>query len=184
MCQFIGRKESFGVEIEVTKMTPSLWGKTALWLNGIKIGHFEDEDVLGPFINSIGRLVTESNTLWEPEFKGLNCQEIFYRITPFYNEDLSKFWTLTEVEQDALVSFDKYLFGWGENFDDWTLRVVVDNEVCKFMYVYTPNRDADSYEVRNNIQCFNVYKNEVQLVYAEICKLIPEPYWLRMIKRI
>ena len=128
-------------------------------------------------------MALDSGELWDPELKDLNCQESFYKIRPLYN-DFSRFYTLTDTEQKAVEYFDKYLFEWGENFDDWTLLVIVRGSICKFLYVHTSNRDNDTYEVKNEISCFNVNKEEVQLAYSELCMLIPERYWPVMIKRI
>jgi hypothetical protein len=55
---------------------------------------------------------------------------------------------------------------------------------CKFLWVHYPLRDSDTFEVRNNIQCFDVPLKNIIDVYTEICTIIPDESWPPMIKKI
>lgn len=181
MHTLIGEKHSFGIEIEIIKTRPHLWGKVALWVDGTRLGNFEDENILSAFINTLANIVYEHKSLWEHEFEGLSCKEIFYRIHPFYNNP-EGFFDLSDSEQRSLERYDKFLFQWGESFDNWTLRVVVKDSECNFLWVHAPDRDFDTYEVRNNVKCGTVGLNQVIDGFNKLQTMVPDHDWPEVVR--
>ncbi len=174
MNYLIGKKELFAVEVNVST---NKWGhKTALWLNNTRIGDWQDKNLLAPFINSLYRVALKNEDLWLNELEGLNCRQVFLTTNPFYNNP-DKFYDLAVAEQEKLTRFDKFLFNWGENFDRWHLQVIVRKNICKFLWIQPTAYATNTYEARNNIQCFDVPLAMVQEVYYELGNLIPEKYW-------
>jgi Immunity protein 42 len=183
MHHLIGNKNHFAVEIDFMTMTPRLWGKTALWINGIQVGDFEDENILGPFIGSLARVISYSNSLWNPQFEGLNCEEIFYTIDPVF-DDPDSFYDLPDAEQEALEQLDIFSFAWGENFDDWVIYVIVKDELCKMIWFYDPDRGLGNKKAKGSVQCFEVPLADIKNVYRSMCNLIPDRYWPTLIKKL
>jgi hypothetical protein len=187
MYKLIGKKETFAVEIANVVAPPKwesddFWIKSAIWINSIKLGEWEDINLVGIFLRSMYRIARQYETFWVEELEGLNCKELFLTIHPNYN-DTDSFYDLPEEEQARLTQFDKFLINWGENFADWILSVIYKNGLCKFLWVCIPLRGDDSYEVRNNIQCFDVKLEQVQEVYNDLIKIIPDKDWPSLIPK-
>lgn len=183
MDSIIGKKNSFAVEIEILKVQPQLWGRTAIWLNSCRIGDFNDENILAPFINSLSRIALSSDKFWEEDFAGKSCKDILLAISPFfYNPE--DFFDLSNEEQERLQKFDKYLFQWGENFDAWAIYVVVKDTVCKFLWVKIQKENEDLNVHGHSIQCFEVPLLEVRDVYKQLCDIIPNECWPSFMKKI
>ncbi len=182
MKKIIGNKKTFAVEFEIIEFSPKLLSKSIIWINKIKIGNFDEVGYLAPLLNSLNRIVERKSNLWDNELGKLNCKEIFYKIIPFYNNPNS-FYDLSIEEQESFIKFDKYIFDWGDGFNDWILRVLVKKDICKFLWVHTPLGDEDSFSVRNDIKCFDVAMSEIELVYNEFITLVPEEAWPTLIKK-
>ncbi len=43
-----GEKARFAIELRITKLKPNVFGNTYLWLNGIPVGYFYEENLVGP----------------------------------------------------------------------------------------------------------------------------------------
>jgi len=174
MHHLIGKKEVFAVELE---LTGNKWdNKTAIWLNDTRIGDWDDENLLAPFLRSLRTIALKYREFWLDELMGLDCHQIYLTIHPFYN-DPDNFFSLSETEMDELTRFDKFLLTWGENFDSWGLSLTCRDEVYKFMWVHSPNGKEDSFEVRNDVKCFDVAFRQVQDVYQELLNIIPKEAW-------
>ena len=104
-------------------------------------------------------------------------------IFPFSN-DHDRFYELDKETQASYVKYDKFLIHFGENFDNWTLTCVINKDISKFLWVHTPKRDNDSFEVRNNIKCFDVPHKVVKDAYIEFCRSIPDESWPMFIKKV
>lgn len=187
MYYLLGKKESFAIEIEETTVpqewkSTDLWIKSAIWINNTRIGDWEDANIIGPLVGAMFRISTKYDTFWLEELEDLTCYNLYLTIHPNYN-DPSNFFNLTEEEQDKLIPFGKFLLSWGENFDSWGLCMVYKKGVCKFLWVHTPLGNDESYEVKNNIQCFDIKLEYVQQVYEELIKAIPNEHWPRLIPK-
>lgn len=179
----IGEKNLFAIEIDIVKYEPWIWGRSCLWINNIQIGDYDDENILSPFIRSLMRIALKYQALWFDELNGLECKELFYLINPFYNNP-DEFYNLTFEEQGNYIKYDIFNFQFGENFDQWILRPIVKNDICKFLWVQIPKGDNDTYETRNNIQCFDIPLKNVQKVYRDLCNLIPNQYWPSTLEKL
>jgi hypothetical protein len=152
-----GDQKSFAVEMEITS---DKWrNKTALWLNGARIGDWDDENLLAPFLNSFENLAENYETLWDNDLVGLDCRQIFLTIVPDYFAP-DAFYDLSPKDQESLTRFDKYLFQWGENFDSWILRIVYRDGICKFLWAHPT--------APNDIHCHDVKLEDVLKVYNDI----------------
>ena len=183
MEKIIGDKKSFAVQIHISRYEPWLWGKTCIWINNSQIGDFEDENILGPFIGSLMRVAIKSQGLWFKEFEGLDCREIFTTINPFYG-DPDKFYDLPGDQQEKYTKYDIFLFQFGENFDNWLLYPIVKGEMCKFIWRMYVHSKSDNTEVHNQIHCFDVPLRDIQEVYRQFCRLVPDQYWPTMIEKL
>lgn len=181
--RIIGNKQTFAVQVEILKFEPWVWGKSAIWVGGEILGDYDDENIMGPFIGTLMDIALHSDKYWDEELKGLDDKDIFYTIHPFYNNP-DGFYDLSDEEAKKYYKYDKYLMGWGENFDDYTISIVDKKELCLFIWVYTPNRDDDNFEVRNNIKSFEVPLLEIQEVYRQFCTLIPNEYWPKRLVKL
>ena len=181
MKKLIGDRRSFAIEIEIIQFKP-LWGKSCLWINNCQIGHLDDENYLAPFLGSAYRIAKRHKDFWLEELAGLKCKDAFYAIHPFYNEP-HKFDELSSDEAKPFFKYDIFIIQWGENFDDWIVDVIVDNNLCQFMWVYTPLRDNDSFEAKNNIQCHSVKLEDIQRCYDELVTLVPDEHWPGLIPK-
>lgn len=183
MKKIIGDKKVFALGVDILKYEPWIWGRTCLWVNNHQVGDFDDQNILGPFIGGLERIVIKHQELWYEELEGLKCKELFYKVFPFYNEP-DQFYELSDEEQESYSKYDTFIFHFGENFDDWVITSVVRDNICKFLWVHTPRRDNDTYEVRNNIRCFDVPLKDVQKVYIQLCELIPDQYWPTLVEKL
>ncbi len=180
MKKLIGDKRVFALEIEIIKFKPTPWGKNCLWINNQQIGNFNDENVFSPFIRSMQRIAVEPHELWFEELDGLGCKEMFNKVFPFFHEP-HLFYELSDEEQDMYCKYDTFIFNFGENFDSWAITSVFSGKACKFLWLKNPKIDN---EILNNIQCFDVPYTDVQEVYRQFCKLIPNKYWPTSIKKL
>lgn len=178
MYYFIGKKESFGIEIEISSFEPKLAGRVRLAIGSKWVGNFDEENYLYQFLRSLYRISLKHSDLWSPRFEGLDCRQIFYTIHPFFDEpDL--FFDLSDEEQQALEVYDVFLMMWGENFDGCSIRTVVKDGICTFIWV-----TESEYLSRNaDLNCVNVPLTAVQDAYKEICKIIPDSYWPSSIEK-
>lgn len=173
----LGDKENFGVELELK----TEWNnKTALWIQGNRLGDWEDENLLAPFLNSMYRISRKHDTFWLDELEGLSCYETYLTMHPFYNNP-DEFFDLPEEDQDALIRFDKFLLEWGENFDQWGVVVTYKNDECTFLWVNNGLRKT--FEQKNDIRCAKAKLSDVQKVYDELTKTIPEKDWPALIPK-
>ena len=140
--------------------------------------------MLGPFLRQLATVATEYDDYWEPELQGLNCKDMFLATHPFF-ENPEALYDLSHDETEKYIKYDKFLLQWGENFDRWTLSVVVRNEICKFLWFsdWTTKRENNP-DFKNGIKCTDVPIKDVQAVYKEVCALIPDEYWPRSLKKI
>lgn len=180
MHKLIGNKQTFGIEVYIT---PDKWkNKTALWIKNERVGDWEDEDLLVPFINSIYRIANQYEEFWLPELEGLDCYQIYMTIHPFYNNP-DDFYDLNEHEQEKLIRFDKFQLFWGENFDAYGLNMVYRNNRCEFLWHPSTLNKPNDLEIRNTILCYEVDLKEVQYCYNELIKILPRelfPTWIKM----
>ena len=181
MKKLIGDKKSFAIDISILNYEPSIWGKSCIWINNDKLGDFEDENVLAPFIGSLMRIAIGYQELWYDEFEGLECEALFNEIFPFYNRS-DDFYALTSEEQKYYTRYDIFIFEFGENFDNWMVTSVVTKNICKFLWVDGKEIGTDKGSKR--IKCFDVPLEDVQKVYKELCKLIPDKYWPTLIEKL
>lgn len=167
----LGDKSIFAVRIEVSEIEPDIQGRTALWLKGVQIGDFADQEYLWPFFISIQRIANDSGKLWLDELEGLSCIEAFGQISPFFDNP-EAFYDLTDKESSALVKYDRFLFHFGENFDDWDIKVIVRNETCRFLWV---SLIADKNEGGSNAQnanCCDVPLSLVRDVFSQMLEAV------------
>jgi hypothetical protein len=80
---------------------------------------------------------------------------------------------LSISEQKKLEYLDHYLLSWGENFDNWTIRVIVNENNCKFLWVF--NND-------NMIQCFDIPLKEVEDIFEKLYTYVSKKYWPTLVK--
>src|SRR5688572_12925121 len=138
MEKILGKKEAFAIGVDIKKMPPPhIWGRSCLWINNIQIGDFEDENILGPFIQSLMRITVKHKSFWNEKFNGVSCEEVFYKIYPFYNEPDSLL-TLSSEELEKYESFENFSLYFGENFDNWSINLLVRSELCTFIWVHYP----------------------------------------------
>jgi hypothetical protein len=182
MRTIIGDKASFGIEIDIKQYEPHLRGKSCLWMDGNQIGDFDDENILSPFLNSLMRITLKHQQLWLEELNGLNCKQLYDKISPFHdNPDV--FFELTEEEKDEYVKYDVFIFQFGENFDQWVLHPIVRNNTCKFIWSF-PSTHKKFKSGDNNLNCFDVPLTVVYQAYKDLCELIPGNYWPILVERI
>lgn len=182
MTNLIGDKKVFAIEFEIHEFKSGFNSNSLIWLNNNPIGNFTEVGYFSAILYALNRIIRNPEELWLSELDNLNCKDIFYTIIPCYNNPDS-FFDLSREEQNRLIKFDKFLFEWGDGFADWNLRVVVNKGKCKFIWVHTPLRDDDSYEVRNNIKCFDVDLIVVKNIYNELVKFIPDELWPSLIPK-
>ncbi len=119
MYKIIGNKADFAIEVDIIHFLPSIFVKSALWLGGERVGEFHDsENVLGPFMWSLHRIITERYKYWDSELEGLNCAALFSKILPFLYSD---YFDLTSEEQEIYDKYSHFLISLGENFDPWII---------------------------------------------------------------
>ncbi len=174
----IGNKQNFAIELKILSFIPSLYGKTAIWINEEKIGVFDENEVLlGPFIRSLHRIIFHKGDFWDPELQGLDCKKIFLTITPFFEND-DDFHNVSSDYIDKVIKNDKYLMFWGENFDKWILKVVIHDEICTFLwYSFYDNNGLRINENVNLIKCKKIYLSDVVDIYKQLKNIIPVEYW-------
>jgi Immunity protein 42 len=182
MINLVGDKNIFAVEFEILEFASGLNSMVRFWINNNTVGDFNEIGYLSAVIGRLNGITDSPSKFWLPELSNLSCKDMFYTITPFYNNP-NDFFDLPEDEQEKLIRYDVFISEWGDAFDDWDLKTVINNGICKFLWVHAPLGDEDSYEVRNNIQCFDVKLEYVQEVYKELAKLIPYENWPSMIPR-
>lgn len=174
MNYLIGNKEIFAVEIEISQQK---WdNQTSIWLNNIKVGDWEDKNILAPFINSLYRIARKYDDLELDKFNDLECEQIYLAIHPHF-ENPDEFFDLTLEDQKAFAIFDKYIFSWGEDFDSWGLSVIYKEGFCKFLWLQTSLNNETNLNVRNKFQCYEVELKLIQEVYNELTKIIPDSEW-------
>ncbi len=183
MITIVGNKEIFAVEFDGLELTPGFNCYVKIWINNVEIGDFTEISYFSSVLHSLSNIIYQTySRLWVEELDGLSCKDIFYTITPCYN-DPESFFDLSESEMDALIKYDRFLFNWGDAFNDWYLKVVVNEDICKFLWVHTPLGDDDSFDVRNKIKCFDVELKVVKDVYDQLAKFIPNELWPTLITR-
>lgn len=184
MYKLIGNKESFAVEIEILRIeefNKQCWIKSRLWIGGSPIGVFdEDENYLWPFLQSLCIIAEESGQFWDYELEGLNCKETFFTINPFFGK-YDEYMNLSDEEAANYEKYEKYKFVWGENFDQWKMSVVINDEYCTFFWLPYWNEDGSKNNDYNDyvkvLQCFKVPLSEVQSAYREVYAMVPDEYW-------
>ena len=170
MHYLIGDKKSFAVELDIS--TNKWKNKTAIWLNHVRIGDWDDENVLAPFVRSMYRIATEHDMFSLDEIERLDCKKTYSIIHPFYlNPDA--FFDLTSSEQVSYFKYDKFLLDWGENINSYGLTMVFSAGICKFIW------DADSEKTREAcnfdlIICHEVPVLEVMDVYSELKTILKQ----------
>lgn len=166
-----GDKELFAIEIEFLELEPSLYGRSAVWLGGERIGKYmNDENVLGPFMSSLMRIANNPEYFWVSELEGLNSKEAFLKSHPFWF-DPDSFSDATEEEIDNAIKYDAFLMQWGENFDQCVLTVIIRNEECTFFY----NRNRIQHI--DEIKFIRVPLRNVRDVYEKLYTAIPSVNW-------
>jgi len=183
MIKLIGDKNVFAIEVEILEFAPGLNSNVRIWINDVSLGNSDEVSYLSAIIRALHTITNSPDKFWLPELNNLTCKEIFYTITPFYNSP-NEFFELSPKEQEEYIKYDIFLSEWGDAFNDWDIKTIINNGICKFLWVYTPLGDDDSYEVRNDIQCFDVSFEYMQEIYRGIERLIPVEYWPTMIPRI
>lgn len=182
MINIVGDKETFAVEFEILKLGNGFDSHLRIWINNTSLGDFSETTYFVHLLGCINSICRKPKNLWFEEFNGLSCNDIFYKIIPCYNNPES-FFNLSQGEMDALVKYDRFLFNWGDAFNDWYLKVVVNEDICKFLWVHTPLGDEDSFAVRNDIKCFDVELKILKEVNKQLSKFIPDELWPKLITR-
>ena len=172
MKHIIGDKDIFAIEFEIFNFKPPAKGKSLIWIGNNSIGDYQMEDTFHYLLRSLYRIIFRNKDLWLEELKFLDCKNIYYKIVPFYNNP-DDFYKLSYEEQGLFLKYDNFLFEWGDSFSDWNIRVIVNENVCKFLWAYTPLADDNEFEVRNNIKCFNVDLTIIKDVYDKVVPLMP-----------
>jgi hypothetical protein len=178
MEKIIGDTKTFAIGININKFSPSLVGNSCLWINSFQVGDFEDENILGPFLNSLMRVARNHNKLTDDRLIGKSNEEIFSTIEPFY-ERKDNFDRLSKAKREVIVSFDKFFFHWGENFDNYVLIPYVSNGVCKFMWGPIQQKGGQ----KNRITYFDVKIEYIQKCYYELVESIPSEFWPKLISK-
>lgn len=182
MEKVIGNTNLFALKIDIIRFKPHLWGKSALIINNIQLGVFEEENVLAAFIISLSRIYSQFNTLWLEELEGLSCKEMFNKINPFF-KDPNSFYNLSELEQENIIKYDRFNFHFGENFDDYLINSVVKANTCKFLWV-SNLRKVDATYSDNLIQCFDIPLDEIHSTIKEFYNIIPSEFWPTLIEKL
>jgi len=171
MYLLLGDKWRFAIEVEILEFEPSLWGRSAVWLGGERIGIYENEvNVLGPFMWSLMRITNESEQFWLPELEGLGPKETYLKCHPF-RFDSEAFYDASEEEQSDAARFDIFLMQWGENFDQCELNVVIHKGNCKFFYNQNFVKNIDE------IKFIDIPLGNVRDVYEQLYIAIPSTNW-------
>ncbi len=166
----IGNKDKLAIEIEINNYKESYLGKSAIWINSDRIGNFEDVIPLYPFFNTLAYIINNYNDLWDAQFQNHSIVDIFNIINPFF-DNTDSFFDLSESEQKDLIRFDKFLFFWGENFDQWILNVFYYKEQFTFLYSSHSNFHLKFYSISSN-----EFINLVNLITTKYFSYFP--YWI------
>jgi hypothetical protein len=180
MKKILGDKKIFAIGITISKYEPRIEGKSCIWINNSKIGDCDDENILAPFIRSLMRISIKYQELWYEEFEGLECEELFNKVFPFHDNP-NDFYDLNAKDQEYYIRYDRFIFEFGENFDNWLLTSIVRKDNCKFIWAYL-KESTDDFKTKS-IKCFDVPLQYVQGIYRELCRLIPDSNWPTFIKK-
>ncbi len=175
MKKIIGNPNTFAIEIDIMSVKPLFWGKTALVICNNTIGIFEQENMLGPFFVGMRRIAVRNTDLVTNKFRGLSCVDMFYKIDPFSDNPLIVY-DLSDEEFSKYEYHDNMKLYFGENFHDWLIRAIIDDDKCTFIWYYNSVIDNENPQPlsRKDIKCANVNLSEIVTVYDEFCKLAPE----------
>lgn len=109
--EIIGDKPVMAIEYMVTQKKPYIMGNLILWMNGVYIGAFEDEQMLLNIAYSLERLLT--NISDNDAFNNLSRDEIYH--------------LLNKENEGHLVNL-------GEGFDDFLIYSYVTGDELNFIW--------------------------------------------------
>ncbi|MDR2209577.1 MAG: immunity 42 family protein, partial [Azoarcus sp.] len=147
MRNFIGKKNSFGIEYEIRSVNSYVFGKVRLWLEGKYVGAFDDIYIL-----------TDTSCYLDGEDLRLGNECQF-----FVNEKADKIFEL--ILSDAIPDSDSYRFSPGIPFDDFTIRCYKSNDKLHFVWKLSdkPNLNYPDYpkEVQSAVISVDEYREVV-----------------------
>ena len=103
MRKIVGNKESFAIEINVTKSEPIPMGGICIWVDNIQIGAFGEKNMILPHLNSLKFLAERIESLSNQDFSGYPIEKVFNDVYDGSDED------------------NKFHVSLGEAFDDFYL---------------------------------------------------------------
>ena len=177
MHKIIGNKKIFAIELELSKDLGNPSAKQRIWINNAHIGNFKEDNYLFPLLKCLQRISEDNNILWLDEFEGLNCDQLYDKITPL-KKNPDDFWLLNKEEMKELQKYDRFLFDWGASFEAWDIKIVIYNKVSTFLWTaaITPQENG-------TVNCFSIPQDIIQQIFLSLKNLIPIDQWPTQIDR-
>jgi hypothetical protein len=175
----IGDKNVFAFQYEVESEHPIVMVKNCLWIQGIFLGNYEDSGTISAVLRRLLALIKREGNFYEDEFVGKSPEEIMLIMIPnFYNPE-KKFGDFTDEEQDSLMKYDKYIYGFGENYDNFVIRIYAIDGVYHFLWQLRPHAwqevEVKCYQgYSRDLQHATVALTDLEKVFNEIKKRFPD----------
>lgn len=136
----IGNKINFAIEINVTEKTPSIKGRSRIWLESEPIGNFESIEALYPLINSlhVDRRWIENKSIPEINYDYFKDKQDLFNYLLDFSSFKDMFQKLVRGESDVIKSFDRIAFSASENFDNYIIRRFISDGNVIFVWRAAP----------------------------------------------
>lgn len=100
MSKLAGSKESFAIEIDISKREPDLMGKVYVWIANTRLGAPEEENLILPHLYSMRLLVQRIENLSNKDLDSLSTEEVFNRVYCGSDQDYKHHVALGEAFDD------------------------------------------------------------------------------------
>lgn len=136
MDKIIGNKGVFAIEFVFSKEKDGFHNaQSRIWLQNKFIGDFENESPIYGVYHFLNYLVSNSNKFTTNEFKGKSKEVIYKTMLPYENKE--DYFNLPSNIKDGLSSYDRFIGGFNEAYDEFVNRIYVeDDKVCFIWKLY------------------------------------------------
>jgi hypothetical protein len=137
MGKIIGNKEAFGIEYEFTDHSEFHNAKTRIWCRNSYMGNFEDDSPVYGVYHYLNYFITNKDKFITNEFKGKAKEEIYKMLIPYNTKE--EYWKLPENVVGKLSDYDKYSAGFNEAYDEFTIRMFIEDDMVCFLWKIEPS---------------------------------------------
>jgi len=171
----IGDKNVFGVQYEVEMDDPIVMIRNCLWIQGKFIGNYDDSGAASSIVRGLKRLISYQGDFYEDVFLNKNPGDVMSIIAPDLIDTELKFEDLPEEKRNQLVRYDKYRFWFGENYDDFSIRVYAVGGMYYFSWIllsedWQETGESCYKDYGRGIQSGTVLFSDLQNVYDSLVK--------------